>query len=369
MRPRAAGRNTPNQPSTVIEMREFIGTVLSHKEYHVDSFPVNPADPVSFPWLSQAAQNWDQWKPVFVSYEYVPTSGTYTTEGSALGTVALYIDYNARGIAPPDKQAFLNNYGVSVGTPASKIAMMCDVRRKNRQMEWYNTHRQGAEGDPRLNDLGTLHIMTHGQPAAASTAQQPVGDLYVRYKFVLTKAQVPPYFAAPDAVIYQQNGSDALTAMSMAAGGWTHAANTGDRLDEKDISLGVDPSGAVDTNHLVIRGLPVGTVFEVSLVARMTTPGATPSATNFEPETTVAAHPANCAVFPWYPNGEIVADRYDDTVFTVGNVSGSTRYTSNAAFIQSAMGPAYIKVNNVTAVPGASREIQIRILQSYADQP
>lgn len=80
-----------------IKFKEYVGDVFTHPtepgEFYQQNYSLNPGLLDNFPWLSTIAQQYQQWIPNGVVYEFTSTSGDITTS-QALGKVIIATDYN-----------------------------------------------------------------------------------------------------------------------------------------------------------------------------------------------------------------------------------------------------------------------------------
>ena len=163
-----------------------------------------------FPWLSNIALQYEQYKIHNLCIEYVPTAVESTANGAnAMGSLDMYLEYNVtQGIQqPPTSQTnFLNN----MYAQSTKVTKPCKMHLQHGQqttahpilynsknalayaMPTYNsvagTGYVGTVdfGDARLYDPAILYICCFGQQAD----RIEMGQLYITYDIELIKPQL-----------------------------------------------------------------------------------------------------------------------------------------------------------------------------------
>ena len=72
---------THSSRGTRIRFREYIGDVFTHPDeagkFYAKSYAINPGLAATFPWLSPIAQQFDQWTPHGIIFEFKSTSSEY----------------------------------------------------------------------------------------------------------------------------------------------------------------------------------------------------------------------------------------------------------------------------------------------------
>lgn len=173
-----------------ITEREYIGEITSgalsagSSVFTNQIYNLNPADTVTFPWLSQFAQNFEQWVPHGIVFEFVSTSSEYNGTSQALGTVIMATDYDPYDTSYASKVE-METAAYSNSTKPSNGAMHgieCDPKERSIETLYVGTT---AQGDLRMQTLGNFQIATQGM----STSNVPLGELWVSYDFTFFKKQ------------------------------------------------------------------------------------------------------------------------------------------------------------------------------------
>jgi hypothetical protein len=177
-----------------IREREYIGDIVSggvlvggSTTFDNHSFVINPANSVTFPWLSRLAVLFDQWMPNGIAFEYVSTSSAYNGTSQALGVVILATDYDTADPAYASKAEMENaDYACSTAAHESAIhGIECDLSERLTRL-LYTGEGAGSATSANLHNLGRFQIATQGMSAAGVT----LGELWVTYDITFYKKQV-----------------------------------------------------------------------------------------------------------------------------------------------------------------------------------
>ena len=142
-----------------------------------------PTNADAFPWLSQIAVRFEQYRWRKVNVQYITAASDGTTANLAQGNVMAYIEYNPTTvIAPGLSRDFLNNYGACAVKPSQSFQMGVEARGNPFELKWTST---ASPQDPRFSADGALYIATEGV-----ASNQAIGYLYVDYEIELHKPQV-----------------------------------------------------------------------------------------------------------------------------------------------------------------------------------
>jgi hypothetical protein len=167
-----------------IRHREFVANVASvGAAFNITPYPINPKSPF-FPWLSEIALSFEQYKIKGMVVEFKTTSATaVSSTNTALGSVILATQYNV--LAPPfTTQQQMEAYQFCTSCVPSQTMIHpieCDPN-QNSMSELYV---DSSLGDPRLEYLGTTYLATVGQQAASV-----IGELWVTYEIDLIRPKL-----------------------------------------------------------------------------------------------------------------------------------------------------------------------------------
>jgi len=94
--------------------REYLGDITGTTTFSNRSYPLNPGNSKTFPWLSTIAQNYQQYKIHGIIFEFRPLITDFVTAGSP-GVVVMATNYNANAAPYDTKQEMENSeFAVSV---------------------------------------------------------------------------------------------------------------------------------------------------------------------------------------------------------------------------------------------------------------
>jgi hypothetical protein len=168
--------------------------------FNNSSFPINPTNTLTFPWLSSIASLYDQWEPHGIVFEFVSTSSEYASS-QALGAVIMSTDYDATDLAYASKQEMENaDYACST-KPSQSLVHGIECASSERPLRVLYTNNPTAS----FSTLGNFQIASTG----CSTAGVKLGELWVSYDITFFKKQLPN---SPNLYpIYNANGNSVAT--------------------------------------------------------------------------------------------------------------------------------------------------------------
>lgn len=179
---------TNNARCTMVTHREFITDVRGSTNFNLETFLINPANPITFPWLSSIADNYEEYVIQGLIFEFKTTSAmSIASTNTALGTVVLATQYNTLSETFSNKQQ-MENYEFAQSTVACGSVMHpieCDPSLTANQGLFYMNNPNAVAGDPRLYNIGKFSIATVGMQAVST-----IGELWVTYKICLLKPRL-----------------------------------------------------------------------------------------------------------------------------------------------------------------------------------
>ncbi len=217
--------------SIIVQHKEYLGEVRGSTTFQVlQSYVLNPGNPITFPWLSDIAAKFQEYRIRGAVFHYVPSSGAVASgTNPGLGTVMLQTTYRSTDSAPANKVEMLNEYCSNEVVPSEAMAhpIECDPKENPFNVQYV---RSGAVpvGDTQLMyDLGVTHLAVSGQQASGNV----IGDLWITYDVELKKPIVTSNSSFTSK--YFQSGSPSASLSSLftgavTAGNWpcTVATNT-----------------------------------------------------------------------------------------------------------------------------------------------
>lgn len=185
--------DSPNDEtgSIIIRKREYIKDLYGPtNNFDLHSFPLNPGMPNAFSWLSQLAQNYEEYQFEQLVFEYHSTTtdiGNSTT--GQCGTIVMATNYNAAAKEFSDK-AQMMEYSHSCSakvTDSLTHGVECDPSKLNGDGVYY-TRASSVSDDIKSYDLGNFQLAICNTPSAY--ANQPIGELWVYYTVRLSKPKI-----------------------------------------------------------------------------------------------------------------------------------------------------------------------------------
>jgi hypothetical protein len=172
--------------TNIVSHREYLGDISGTTAFTNNSYPLNPGQAKTFPWLSTIAQNYQQYKWHGMIFEFRPLITDFVTSG-APGVVVMATNYNADEPAYVTKQAMENSeYAVSVKPTCTLIH---GVECMSTQTVLPQSYIRNAAANPNLDlkfsDLGNFQLATQGNPT------QLIGELWVSYTVEFFKPILP----------------------------------------------------------------------------------------------------------------------------------------------------------------------------------
>lgn len=169
---------------------EYVGEVVSGSlagQFKNTAYRFNPADPVTFPWLSAQAGGFDEWEPMGAIVRFNSTSATFTGSGQQLGYVMFAANYDPQD-APYTSKVAMENADYAVSCKASdsmEMGIECDPLERPTKLLYTSQFKQTASADQRMSDLCTVEVATGG-----CGANQVLGELWIDYEICFYKKQL-----------------------------------------------------------------------------------------------------------------------------------------------------------------------------------
>lgn len=257
--------HSTNARSFIFRHREYLGDVQtgSAGAFNINNYYINPGLPSSFPWLSQIASNFEQYRFNGLVYEFKSTSAdALNSTNTALGVVIMVTDYNAGDDNFGNKQEMENHEFASSARQSCSMLHPIECKKSQTPVsELYIRNGPVPSGeDPRLYDLGNFQIATQGQQGSSVN----IGELWVTYEVEFFKPQLGGL----------TTGSSLLTDHFWSSTGVSTSAYFGtSRTTREGSSLGCTVSGNTITfPSYITQGNYIGTIFWAGANTAVTTP-------------------------------------------------------------------------------------------------
>lgn len=196
-----AGR-TNEVGAILVSRREFIRDIYgpvsadgsASLPWEIQSLSINPGLETSFPWLSQIAQNYDEYsfKQLIFTYRSTVTDVGNSSNGQC-GTVIMAVDYNAAHPAFDNKQTMMEYIGaMSAKTTKSLLCgVECDPRKLVSDQFFVRANPVVVKEDAKTYDHGLFQLALANVPT--ELRNQALGELWVSYTVELRK---PKFYSA-----------------------------------------------------------------------------------------------------------------------------------------------------------------------------
>lgn len=176
----------------IIRHAEYITNVPSATGFSLATFPLNPGMSATFPWLSRIAQNFEEWVPKGIFFEFRTTSSDTLVTAStspSLGQISMATQYNALDTNFQNNIQLLNYENASTTKPSRNLKHMVECKRSQTVMDemYIRTGAIPPNADLRLYDLGKTSVSASGMQVQGS----PMGQLWVSYEIELRKPRIP----------------------------------------------------------------------------------------------------------------------------------------------------------------------------------
>jgi len=174
-----------------VQHKEFIGDVPASQAFALASLPINPGMKQTFPWLSQLAENFEEWKPKGIVFMFKTTSSNAvvsTNSNAGLGTVIMATEYNVANPSFGNKQQMENYEGAVSCDPSKSMLHTVESSKAMNPLGIFfvRTGAPPANTDRRFYDLGDFEIATVGMQSNGNL----VGELWVSYDIELMKPRI-----------------------------------------------------------------------------------------------------------------------------------------------------------------------------------
>lgn len=185
--------NSRNGGEVRIRFREYLGDVRTHPTtvgaWYNTAYTLNAGNLSTFPWLASIAQQYEQWTPNGIIFEFRSTATEYSTSVN-LGSVIMATDYDYADADYQNKMEALNSaYSAEskVSTELQYHGIECAPQSNPARIFYVNPLTTVPAGTSKHEYfLGRFQIATVGSSGAANSI---VGSLYINYDITLRKPQ------------------------------------------------------------------------------------------------------------------------------------------------------------------------------------
>lgn len=178
---------------TIIRHREYLGPITTSPTagaFKIQTYPLNPAQSSTFPWLSTIAQNYEEYRPNGMLFEFRSTASDAIASSSnlALGQVMLCTQYDPTDPDFNNDIELLNYTWAQSGKVSDNIMhfVECDPGQSPLSHLYCRSGAVGSDTDLRFSDFGKFSIATSGLQGT----NVQVGQLWVSYEFICYKPKI-----------------------------------------------------------------------------------------------------------------------------------------------------------------------------------
>jgi len=170
--------NDSKLESRVLENTEFVMQVNSTIGFGQNSLNLNPGLPLSFPWLSKQAVQWEKYHFEYIEFAFVPTITGY--DPNAKGTLAIFFDNDVYDGPPGTMNQVQTSQPMAFDLPYKKVILKLNPKFYNISKGTQLMVRDGTSstGNRQQYDTGIIYVCTEGQTSSGVL----LGNLMVRYK-------------------------------------------------------------------------------------------------------------------------------------------------------------------------------------------
>lgn len=182
-------RSLPNG-SIVILHKEYIRDMSTSETFTSNSFTLNPGLESTFPWLSQIADAYEEYRLRAVAFQFKSTSTPFVANQKTMsfGTIMMATQYNVLNPPFTNKRDLENYVGAQSGSPLQPLVHVVNISEDPLATLYVRTTGITTKNyDPRMYDYGRFEFATTGMTGDTATAASTCGELWVSYEVELIK--------------------------------------------------------------------------------------------------------------------------------------------------------------------------------------
>lgn len=181
-------KNSMDRGSVIIRHREYVGDIAGTVSFTNRNFPINPGLNGTFPWLSQVAAAFEQYRFRGMIWEFKSTSADSVINAQpnvGMGTVVMATQYNSLDPGFTNKIEMENYEYANSSKPAVSFIhpVECALNQTPNTPLYVRTGAIPADADERLYDMGNFNVATSGLAADGGV----IGELWVTFEIELFK--------------------------------------------------------------------------------------------------------------------------------------------------------------------------------------
>jgi len=174
-----------------ITHREYLQDVITSPTaglFKVESFPLQPGLPFTFPWLASIAQQFEEYQLNGMIFEFKSNSyDALASTNTASGTVIMTTNYNVYNLPFTNKQSMEQYQFTCSSKPSVDLVHPVECARGESPLVVLQTRNDAKlQGDLRLYDFGNFNIATVGMQGTSTN----IGELWISYDITFYKPRV-----------------------------------------------------------------------------------------------------------------------------------------------------------------------------------
>jgi len=181
--------------SIIVRHKEYLADVVSGPTANsfdvFNTFALNPGLYNTFPWLSEIAQQFQEYTIRGMVFEFVSTSADAiaSSTNTALGSVMMFTNYRATAASPTNKVQLLSEYFSTDAKPSESFChpIECNPKENPYNVQYVRTGPVPSGEDQKTYDLGVFGVATSGFQGTNIVC----GELWVTYEVELRKPIIP----------------------------------------------------------------------------------------------------------------------------------------------------------------------------------
>jgi len=178
----------------IVSHREYVGDIFgpesTARNFKNRTYDLNPGIEKTFPWLSQIAQNYEEYEFGQLVFEFKSTVNPSVSGDGQMGTIVMVTNYNS-GARPFDDKNTCMQYDGSQSCRSTQHAVHgveCDPAKYSGSSGHYVRTGPMPDEDIKSYDHGKFQIATVGMPS--NFDNDPIGELWVYYTVKLRKPRL-----------------------------------------------------------------------------------------------------------------------------------------------------------------------------------
>jgi hypothetical protein len=252
--------NSIDNGGMIVRHREYLQDINSTTVFTNQSFDLNPGLVATFPWLSQLAVGFEQYKFRGLVFEFksLSSDSIVTSSNGALGAVIMATQYNALNANFPDKKTMENYEFANSDKPSRSFfhPVECKASLTTVTNLYVRSSAVPSNADQRLYDLGNFQIATVGMQSATGV----LGELWCTYEIELYKPKLVAALGLNLLTDHYQLGAiqSALPLGTAAATKLVSGSNIGTSLSGASNNLISFPATVQDGSFMLIYQITCG---------------------------------------------------------------------------------------------------------------